>query len=68
MPISLGFSKWGCLKGRNAHTTVKEASLCHEGAGESPKKARVARDIFFYYFSTVFVSRSFCGGKRGIPP
>ena len=47
---------------------MKEASLCHEGAGESPKKARVARDIFFYYFSAVFVSRSFCGGKRGIPP
>ena len=55
MPISLGFSKWGCLKGRNAHTTVKEASLCHEGAGESPKKARVARDIFFIIIFLLFL-------------
>ena len=54
MPISLGFSKWGCLKGGNAHTTVKEASLCHEGAGESPKKARVARDIFLLLFFCCF--------------
>ena len=34
---------------------MKEASLCHEGAGESPKKARVARDIFFYIIFLLFL-------------
>ena len=49
MPISLGFSKWGCPKGGDAHITVKEASLCHK-LGRADKKARGARDIFSVIF------------------
>ena len=56
----------GMPERRDVHITAKEASLCHEGAGESRKESARGAWYFFNYFCVVFVilSGSFCGGKR----